>query len=407
MATSDTVFHRPEYAAQLSRQLLHPGVLEEGVRSGVFLSGIRRVGKTTFVRQDLIPALEEEGAVVIYVDLWTDVSKSPATLVYDAVKTTMAKFQNPEPDFLKRFKGGNIGAAGFAFGFQLDSVGAPGGTPLAQAVAELVKAVDTDVVLIVDEVQGALQSEDGRALLHALKAARDAVNTQPGTQRHFLFVGTGSHKSLVTDLATRRSLPFTGAVQATYQVLGDDFVQWQLKRVGAVPGAKVPSLASAAAGFRAMGSRPEELLKALRQLQGVEGTPADQAFGIICQTLASAAADAELRAIEDFGVLGQAIFGRIAEGDADGVAGLFSERALADYSRQTGVDVDAGQVQGLADKMVTANLIARPAHGRYAVVDPFVREVWRSRTALLLGAPQQQHDSRGVGESNEPKSSAS
>ena len=248
MAANNTVFHRPEYAAALSRQLLHPGVLEEGVRSGVFLSAIRRVGKTTWVRQDLIPALEAEGAVVIYVDLWTDVSKSPATLVYDAVKATMAKFQNPQPGFLNRFKGGDIGAAGFSFGFQVDSLGAPGGTPLAQAVEELVTAVDADVVLIVDEVQSALQSEDGRALLHALKAARDAVNAKAGTQRHFLFVGTGSHKSLVTDLATRRSLPFTGAVQATYQVLGEDFVQWQLQRVGAIPGTKVPGLAAAVAG---------------------------------------------------------------------------------------------------------------------------------------------------------------
>jgi hypothetical protein len=55
--------------------------------------------------------------------------------------------------------------------------------------------------------------------------------------------------------------------------------------------------------------------------------------------------------------------------------------------------------------MVAANLIARPAHGRYAVVDPFVREVWRSRTALLLGAPEP--DSRGAGEDDEPKSSTS
>ena len=99
-------------------------------------------------------------------------------------------------------------------------------------------------------------------------------------------------------------------------------------------------------------------------------------------------------------MLGQAIFGRIAEGVADGITGIFSERALADYSRQTGVDVDAGQVQGLADKMVAANLIARPAHGRYAVVDSFLREVWRSRTALLLGAPGP--DSRGASEDDEP-----
>ena len=391
MADSNTVFHRPEYAAALSQQLIHPGVLDEGVRSGVFLSGIRRVGKTTFVRQDLIPALEARGAVVIYVDLWTDISKSPATLVHDAVKAQLAKFQHPAPGFLKRFKGANVSAAGFAFGFQIDTVGAPGGTPLARAIEELVTAVNADVVLIIDEVQSALQSEDGRALLHALKAARDAVNTQAGThagaQRHFLFLGTGSHKSLVTDLATRRSLPFTGAVQATYQVLGEDFVQWQFQRVRATAGAKLPSLAAATSGFKLMGSRPEELLKALRQLQGVDGTPADPAFAIICQTLAAAAADAELRAVEDFGALGQAIFGRIAQGPADGVAGVFSERALADYSRQTGAAVDAGQVQGLADKMVAANLISRPAHGRYAVVDPFVREVWRHRSVLLVQAP--------------------
>jgi hypothetical protein len=203
-------------------------------------------------------------------------------------------------------------------------------------------------------------------------------------------------------LATRRSLPFTGAVQTTYRVLGEDFVPWRLQRVSATPGAKVPSLAAAAAGFKVMGSRPEELLKALRELQGVEGTPADQAFGIICQTLACAAADAELRAIEDFGVLGQAIFGRIAAGDPDGVSGVFGERALADCGRQTGVAVDAGQVQGLADKMVATNLIARPAHGRYAVVDPFVREVWLSRSALLLGAPEAGTPGAGDG-GDEPK----
>lgn len=132
-----------------------------------------------------------------------------------------------------------------------------------------------------------------------------------------------------------------------------------------------------------MGSRPEELLKALRQLQQVRGTPPDAAFPIICQTLASAAADAELRAIEDFGVLGEAIFARIAAGGDAGVTGLFSEPALAAYRQRTGGPVEPGQVQGLADKLIAANLVARPGHGRYTVVDPFVREVWQARQTLL------------------------
>jgi hypothetical protein len=44
------------------------------------------------------------------------------------------------------------------------------------------------VVLIVDEVQHALTSEDGNRLLLVLKAARDAINPRPHTPGHFLFI---------------------------------------------------------------------------------------------------------------------------------------------------------------------------------------------------------------------------
>ena len=208
--SDDHLFHRLGYAEALALQLLQPNALQQSVRSGVFLSGIRRVGKTTFLRQDLIPALEARGAVVVYVDLWTDVSKSPAALVHEAVRRALGQLQTPGSVLLGRLKGANIGAAGFSFGFQIDSVGAPGGTTLAQAFVELVATVKTNVVLIIDEVQQALLSDDGKHLMHALKAARDAVNAQPDAPGYFLFLGTGSHKSLVTDMTSRRSQPFTG-----------------------------------------------------------------------------------------------------------------------------------------------------------------------------------------------------
>ena len=47
MLSNDNVFHRPKYAEEMAEQLLHPTALQLSVRSGVFLSGIRRVGKTT------------------------------------------------------------------------------------------------------------------------------------------------------------------------------------------------------------------------------------------------------------------------------------------------------------------------------------------------------------------------
>jgi len=66
------VYPRPELAERMAQQLLNPGPLDEGLRSGLFLTGSRRTGKTTFLVNDLIPALEAAGAVVIYVDLWSD-----------------------------------------------------------------------------------------------------------------------------------------------------------------------------------------------------------------------------------------------------------------------------------------------------------------------------------------------
>jgi hypothetical protein len=383
MNRNNDLFHREAYARQMAEQLLNPGPLDESVRSGVFLSGIRRVGKTTFLRQDLIPALETRGALVIYADLWADRSKNPSALVHEAVRHTLLQLQTPGSSLLGRLRSLQLGAGGISLGFELDKLGEPGGTTLAQAFEALVNRAGTDVVLIIDEVQQTLGTEEGQSLLHALKAARDAVNARPSSPGRFLFIGTGSHKSLLAEMTTRRAQPFAGALSASYQVLGRDFVQWQLDRVGAQPGVTLPSLDAAWEGFQALGHRPEELLKALRQLQQVSGTNPDTAWHIICSTLAGAAADADLKAIDDLGELGKAVFERIAAGGDQGVSGVFGAESLAFYGQRIGSPVDASQVQKVVDKMVGAHLIIRPSHGVYTVADPFVRQVWRDKLALL------------------------
>ncbi len=379
------LFHRTDYASDMAKQLLQPSALQLQVRSGVFLSGIRRIGKTTFLRQDLIPALESMGALVVYVDLWVDRSKSPAALVHEAVRSTLAQLATPGTGLLARFKGLNVGAAGFTFGFQVDTVGKEGGATLAQVFTELVDKVQTNVVLIVDEVQQSLGTEEGGNLLYALKAARDAVNTRPGTPGYLLFVGTGSHKSLVADMATRRSQPFAGAVSTAYEPLGLDFVRWKREQLQALAGIKLPTQDDMWHGFLALGQRPEELQNALIQLQS-RPEPVELAFPIICATLASAAAEVELATIENLGALAQAIFDRIAQGNEAGESGLFSAEAISSYAQQIGMTVDTPQVQNMMDRMITANLIHRQSHGVYAVADPFVRQVWRQRKALKIPA---------------------
>ncbi len=375
------VFRRPEYAQEIARDLLHPGPLQVGLQSGVFLAGDRRLGKTTFLRQDLIPALEAQGALTIYVDLWADRLRAPSTLVTEVVRKKIRELEKPNStvlNHLRRINGLDIGLAGFKFGLKLDTPYTHGGPTLADVFAELVQLVRTDVVLIIDEVQHAVGTEDGMNLLHALKAARDRINTDSRLKGKFIFLGTGSHKSLVADMATRRSHPFAGATAVSFRVLGRDFVDWRLHSIRAQePQAILPSSEVAAAGFGAMNNRPEELIKALLELQRqyspeVEAS-ADSLFFSICQTLASAAADVEIAVVGSMGLLASAIFSWIANGNA---SGLFGSEALEKYSVETGVPVDVPQVQNTVDRLIAANLIIRTGHGIYDVTDPFVRDAW-------------------------------
>jgi hypothetical protein len=369
--------------------------LDQGLRSGVFLSGIRRIGKTTFIRQDFVPALLEFGALVLYVDLWTDRSRPPMALMQEAVRAAAAELEQPASALLqklRRVKGVNFGAAGISLGVQLDGLGTPAGATLADVFVELVRKAQGDVVLVIDEVQQAMASQDGQDMLFALKAARDKVNTATDLPGRLLIVGTGSHKSLVTDMATRRSQAFAGAHTASFEPLGTDYVEWFLKRVEAA-GLVVPSAQVAFAGFRDMGSRPEELTKAVRQFQDEvaagRAADADTAFATICATLATAAAELDIQAIEDAGELATLVFSRIAAGQ---VRGLYAADTLASFSEALGREISANDMTPAIDKLVAANLIVRKGHGSFDIADPFVKQVWQRhrqlRQSLIDGSAQ-------------------
>lgn len=381
------VYPRPEIAAQMTQQLLHPGALDEAFRSGLFLSGLRRTGKTTFLLNDLIPSLEQAGALVIYVDLWSDPQASPAKLVHVAVRETLQALESPASSLMQKLKairGADISALGFKFGFKLDSLGSAEGPTLAQALMEVVDQSQTDVVLIIDEVQHAMASEDGNNMLFALKAARDAINQRPKTPGHFIFIGTGSHRAMVNELTARRTQAFAGAVSASYPVLGADYVEYLLKRLANEGVRNLPSLEVAADSFKTLGNRPEEFIRALKQLSVSlpQGGDPDQYFPVIAATIRSMAAEVELNKVEEMGGLAKAIFEKVAGTDGD-ARGLFTAAAAEEYSKILGREVKIEEVQPVANQLLDANIIMRRGHGHYCVTDPFVQEVWKERQRLL------------------------
>jgi len=375
-------FRRQALAEQMAQRLLRPGMLDQGLRSGLFLSGSRRTGKTTFLQQDLMPALEAHDAVVIYVDLWSDTQAEPGALVHAAIRNALHDLQTPSSNVrarLARIKGLDVEALGVKFGFELTDLGSKRGPSLAQALMEVVDKAKTHVVLIVDEVQQVLATEQGAQLMLALKAARDAINPRPDTPGYFLFIGTGSHRAQVASLTLQGKQAFAGATSLGYPTLGDDYVQYLLDAVRA-EGARVPSLAVAAAAFATLDHRPEELLRALRMVQQYVDTQVDTFFPVIALTLKTAAADVELRKIEDLGLLGMAVFERVAAAE-EGARGLFSAESVSAYSAVVGHEVTTDQVQRVADDLRNANIIMRKSHGMYCVTDPFVRQAWLAHKA--------------------------
>ena len=377
------VFRRPQLAAELAGRLLRPGVLDEGLRSGLFLSGLRRTGKTTFLRTDLLPELEGRGAVVIYVDLWSDTKASPAALVQGALRQTLRQLATPRSPLLerlRRLRGLELGGMGFRFGFQLERLGEEGGATLAQALTEVVDQSGGDVVLIVDEVQQAISSEEGNQLLLALKAARDAINPRPGTPGHFLFLGTGSHRALVSELTARRNQAFAGATSLPYPLLDQAYVRHVLKRLRQEGLDALPAEEAAWRAFQTLGHRPEEFLRALGQLRAhaSSGLAPDQLLPVIATTLRSSAADLELAKVEQIGGLATAIFDRVACSDGP-ARGIFSAEAAAAYGEAIGREVRVEEIQPVVNELLAANVLMRVGHGLYGVSDPFVQEMWRER----------------------------
>lgn len=377
------VFRRPRLAADLAGRLLRPGVLDEGLRSGLFLSGLRRTGKTTFLRTDLVPELEAQGALVIYVDLWSDTKASPAALVQAAVRQTLSQLVTPSSPLLsrlRRIKGLDLGGMGFRFGFQLDQLGEAGGVTLAQAFTEVVDQSGGDVVLIIDEVQQAITTEEGNQMLLALKATRDAVNPRPGTPGHFLFLGTGSHRALVSELTARRNQAFAGATSLPYPVLDQAYVRHVLERLRAEGMELLPSEESAWNSFQTLGHRPEEFLRALGQLRlsTTSGLAPDQLLPVIAATLRGSAADLELLKVEQIGGLATAIFDRVARSEGP-ARGIFSAESAMSYGEAIGREVRVEEIQPVVNELLAANVLMRLGHGLYGVTDPFVQEIWQER----------------------------
>lgn len=265
-------FRRPALAASIADGLQGYGLHD--YTSGLFLAAPRRTGKSTFLREDLIPECLQRGWLAVYVDLWADRNADPADLITRDLTAALIPF---EKGLRKLAKSAGVEKLNFlrTFSWDFSRPQLPQGATLTHALQLLHTVSGKTLVLVIDEAQHALSTEAGCTAMFSLKAARDALNQgreSPGL--HLVF--TGSNRDKLAHLVLARSQPFYGSNITPFPLLGKDFTQaYTLHLNQRLAATNQFDAADVDAAFDLVGRRPE-MLRSLISVVALELGEASQ-----------------------------------------------------------------------------------------------------------------------------------
>ena len=360
------VFHRPELAKRLAGEIMS----EDGA-SGLFITGPRRTGKSTFIREDLIPILRDAyGTQVVYADLWEDRAANPGDVIVAAIRTELLKFDG---FILKAAKG--VGLDKIKVGgleMSLDHIGFGKGETLSKALTMLSAAAKKPVTLIIDEAQHTQATDEGRQALYALKAARDAMNASAGSG--FRLLATGSSSDKLASLVEDKDQAFYQAPLMPLPTLGRDYLEWFRERQRCDP---KPSIEAMVRAFDACNHRPEPLRAVFRELNlktGVVEKDIDQVFESMVEASLARAKANFLQQVNGLNPLDAAVLKIMARDEKRFVP--YSKASFVDYKSfilaSTGElvdDIGQSAVQLALERLRAEKFVWRAGRGAYLIED--------------------------------------
>ncbi|NVZ82820.1 hypothetical protein HX836_13495 [Pseudomonas yamanorum] len=263
MSPTRPILSRKLLAEALARDLAGESFADYS--SGMFLAAPRRTGKSTFLRNDLIPECRARGWLPVYVDLWMNREIDPAELISGAIGKALGEFESAVSKAAKKAGIEKISLLR-TLSWDFTKPQLPAGTTLTHALDVLHQISGQMIVLIVDEAQHALNSEGGVNAMFALKAARDHLNGS-NTTDGLRLVFTGSSRDKLANLVLKSKQPFFGAHITPFPLLSRDFVEfvtdlWN-QRLAATNQFNLEDMDYA---FQLVGRRPEMLNKLLTEV---------------------------------------------------------------------------------------------------------------------------------------------
>lgn len=348
--------------------------------NGLFLAAPRRTGKSTFLQNDLQPALQAREIVVVYVDLWADLKRDPGLLIADAIGAALSRHLGLIGRAAKSSGLENVSIGGW---LKIDTtkIGKIDGATLNDALKALREAAKKPVALIIDEAQHSLTSSAGESVMMALKSARDQMN-QPGAV-NLMLVMSGSDRDKLLRLVNTTGAPFYGSSIQKMPELDRDFIGYV---VGLVE-LQRPDLAPVDAdlllnAFHLFGSRPQFFYAALGEVLNPLNPSSERFEQRILAAAMQRKVDDELQMESDFLALKpleQAILWRLLEQGPRFRA--YDADALAFYQGKVGKRVSAQQVQNGLESLrtQTPSMVWKSARGEYSLDEAMMYQWYEKR----------------------------
>ena len=242
-------FPRPD----LARAYLHS--FDLGLTSARGLFARRRMGKTEFLKYDLLPAAAKAGYLIAYTNLW-DATDHPGQALATAILLAaqpkgLSRFWAGLNTPIRKLTSGGKLPLGIEGSIELDLAEKEKvAVPALQAALQATDKAKKKLMLVVDEAQ-VLAAPEHKALAHALRAGLDI--RKPSVKVLF----AGSSEAALREMFSRAAAPFYNwAPLEPFPLLGHEFVAAMIKRLAAV--AKNPlKLDEALKAFVALKETPE------------------------------------------------------------------------------------------------------------------------------------------------------
>ena len=227
----------------------------------IAMFGPRQTGKTTLLRDEVIPHVQSRDRLAIYIDCWMDMDDPLQGINYalqkalDGLEVKPRGFKRTGSTVVKKL--GLMGASIDLGEAPKRQTPARPGLVFDSLLTQILEETSHDVVLVFDEFQAIASVKNGPQISASLRAALTQADKRIGA------IFSGSSDVALLDMFSRTSTPLYGFARTEgYEPLGLDFIGFVARKFREATRRDL-NIVLAQDAFQELGTQPEPFLHAV------------------------------------------------------------------------------------------------------------------------------------------------